>query len=148
MCNGCLKPAYIHSTTVSSSEVMQIFHQLLCLHHHWCNRTNWSCRKEKCVIYPVHAIFNPLSAGTVFICQILTSKDGSGTERIKTFLIFLIGIQMKRKELTLTFMMISNFKKSSVSTVYAKKFSVVRDKSLHLVWIITEIAKKKGLKSN
>ena len=45
--------------------------------------------------------------------QILTYKDGYRTERVKIFMIVVdpmhnIGIQMNRKEMTRTFMMISN----------------------------------------
>ena len=62
---------------------------------------------------------NPFSAGTVFIryksdvCrrQILSSKDGPRAERTNIFLMVLdpmhiVGIQINRRELTKTFMMI------------------------------------------
>ena len=55
--------------------------------------------------------------------QILTYKDGPRTERIKYLLwpyTYNIGIQMNRKEITKTFMMISNWKKHLVFMVYTK----------------------------
>ena len=54
------------------------------------------------------------SESDVCRCQILTYKDGPRTERLKIFLTAVhpyysnIGIQVKQKELTKTFVMISN----------------------------------------
>ena len=59
----------------------------------------------------------------VYRRQILTSEDDLCFERIKIFIKVVdhnISIQMKRKELTRTFMMISNEKSPLVSMVYAK----------------------------
>ena len=53
------------------------------------------------------------------------SKDDTGTERIKIFTVAVYmstGIQMKRKVLTKTFVMIKNKKKPWVSLVYTKIF--------------------------
>ena len=54
---------------------------------------------------------NPLSAGTVFIRQNLTSrpiKTDHALKALKKFLNVFKGIQMKLKKLIKTFMMISN----------------------------------------
>ena len=56
-------------------------------------------------------LFYPFSAGTVFRRQFLTSKDGPRTERITKYYNGrrpMTYIQMKRKELTDTCMMILN----------------------------------------
>ena len=53
-----------------------------------------------------------------------TYKDSPRTERVKIFMIAVdpsIGIQMKRKELTKTFMIISNRKNPLVPMVYTKR---------------------------
>ena len=50
-------------------------------------------------------MINSFSVETVFTHHILTTKDGPRSEGIKKII---IGIQMKRKEPTRTFMMISN----------------------------------------
>ena len=69
---------------------------------------------------------NRLQTSESDVCrrQILTSKDGPRAERIKNIIVVdhNIGIQMKRKELT--FMMISNKKKTLWSPL--KNFSVVK----------------------
>ena len=62
--------------------------------------------------------------------QILTYKDGAHTEGIKICtmavdLLYNIGIQMKRKELTKTFMMISNGKKPGVPTRNTNSYKVM-----------------------
>ena len=57
---------------------------------------------------------NRFDAGTVFRRQILTSEDDPRTKRIiqnNKGPTHNIGIQMKRKELTKTFVMVSNWKK-------------------------------------
>ena len=51
------------------------------------------------------SMINSFSVETVFTHHILTTKDGPRSEGIKKII---IGIQMKRKEPTKTFMMISN----------------------------------------
>ena len=50
---------------------------------------------------------NPFSAGTVCRHHILSANDGPHTERIKIFMMA-VDQQMKRKELTKKFEMISN----------------------------------------
>ena len=58
-------------------------------------------------------INKPFQRGTVFIRQIMTSTDGLRTGRTKLFILAVdpyVGIQMSRKELTKTFMMILNWK--------------------------------------
>ena len=56
--------------------------------------------------------FNPFSAGTVFRRRILTSDVDPRGERIKKVIMAAdhsnVGIPLKRKELTKTFMMNSN----------------------------------------
>ena len=53
---------------------------------------------------------NPFSAGDVFRRQNLTSKDGPRIERTYIHVCIIgLGIYRKRKELTNTFMMISNY---------------------------------------
>ena len=80
-----------------------------------------------------HALINHFSAGTVLRRQdltfynrrqILTSKVDPLTEIITHN----IGIQMKQKELTKTFRIISNWKNPVIFMVYAEILSVVRAK--------------------
>ena len=72
---------------------------------------------------------NPFNAGTVFIRQILTYKDGLRAERNEIFIIwpytYNIGIEMKWKELTKTFIMISSKKTTLVSHVLCKNNSAL-----------------------
>ena len=72
-----------------------------------------------------------MSESDVYRRQILTSKDGPRTKGIKIFIMavdpYSIGIRMDRKELTKTFMIYSNFKKTLVSMVYTNRyFRVIR----------------------
>ena len=63
------------------------------------------------------------SESDVYIRQILTSKVDPSTVRMKPFIIVIeTHIQMKRKELTKTFMMIYNLKNPLVFMVYTKIF--------------------------
>ena len=63
------------------------------------------------------------SAGIDFRRQILTSKVYLRTVRVQIFIMAVdIGIQMRQKELTKWFMMISNLKNPLVSIVYTQTF--------------------------
>ena len=79
--------------------------------------------------YDSSASFNPFSTGADFRCQILTSKVDPRNERVK-YLWWpwsdIMGIQMIRKELTKTFMMIW-------STIFIfKQFIIFVFKELHI----------------
>ena len=65
---------------------------------------------EKNVQFSIRAL-NPFSVGIVFILQNLTYRDSPSTEKIKTFLTAVDPrCSNEWKELTKTFMMISNLK--------------------------------------
>ena len=67
----------------------------------------------------------------------LTYKDGPRTERIKIFLTVVdhnTGIKINRKELTETFMTISNWKNPiGLHDLYKKYFSAIRVNAYHVI---------------